>query len=779
MDLGCRWLRRMSLFLPTGLVLLSMGMAPALKAQPSANLRSVPMQGPMATLMKIREFRALRDAGKLEEATKRLQSAIADMEGRGEIPILLLPTYAQTLLKLDRVDEAIDILKRVRAAEEAAAQRPSVDSMNAFDAMTAMETTFGFARSQARMMNQDLLIVETDDPMPGTAIPDAWPEVTLPVVLLADAYSRKGNATAAFELFDGPFSRYLQRRKGMSDPYTQLNLDLAAEASCLRFALALARFGPNPRAQKAFECALDINQERMKSIGTRSPVRAFQRGSAAQRRAIVGAYAGYVLQQGPDSVTGGRRLIEAIADSKGVAARYMERRTAILATSRQPELQSLRPGLDALEQSLLSLPTQGTAAVAAHVKWANEEAELMSRALKPMVAEGLDKVFARGADILSAAQAQLGKDALIGFSIYVPADTASASALPARLLRYAIWSDGVDVRDVGTRKEIEALVFRWRRDPGSAGKTLSQALLADLPEPVAHARSWLVDPDGALNLLPFEALTMPSGKFVLEEHVLRYVTSMATLAQGSTASPRTGAKALIVADPLFDAKGPPGDMGESLRAMQTSQGVALGALKLSPLPDTREEARGVAAALQRMGVDAETRLGDRATLEAFDFAGAPRFLHIATHGLYFVPGPQAGGPQRVRVATVLPGLQSALALTPSSKGSLLTARKLSRLPLQGTELVVLSACDTGNGSVDVGEGVASLRRAVEEAGARSVIASLWAVPSQATTDLMIDFYGRLASGMSKSEALREAKLQQLRKSQEVVNWAGFLLSGAP
>jgi CHAT domain-containing protein len=240
------------------------------------------------------------------------------------------------------------------------------------------------------------------------------------------------------------------------------------------------------------------------------------------------------------------------------------------------------------------------------------------------------------------------------------------------------------------------------------------------------------------------------------------------------------ARAIVVADPQFEAAQGGSGRNENLRELQTAQGVPLSELKLAPLPESRAEATGVAAALMRMGIKTEVLLGEQATLDAFAFKEAPRILHVATHGLYLAAVPKASGnSQNVRVATIVPGLQSALALTPNAEGSLLTGGALARLPLRGTELVVLSACDTGNGSVDVGEGVASLRRAVEEAGGRSVIASLWPVPSRATTALMLDFYTWLAGGASKSEALREAKLAMRRESPDPLQWAGFLLSGAP
>jgi CHAT domain-containing protein len=213
--------------------------------------------------------------------------------------------------------------------------------------------------------------------------------------------------------------------------------------------------------------------------------------------------------------------------------------------------------------------------------------------------------------------------------------------------------------------------------------------------------------------------------------------------------------------------------------LRTATGELLRSMQLKPLPETREEANQVSEAMSRMGVAAKLFIGAQATMDAFEFQQAPRFLHVATHGIFLEPGIDLGNQGYVRLASALPGLQSALALSASNRGSTLTGADISRLNLLGTELVVFSACDTGNGEIEAGEGVASLRRSVEEAGAKSSITSLWPVPSKATASLMSDFYTRLATGQSKSEALRQAKLTLMKSAPSPLNWAGFVLAGEP
>ena len=110
---------------------------------------------------------------------------------------------------------------------------------------------------------------------------------------------------------------------------------------------------------------------------------------------------------------------------------------------------------------------------------------------------------------------------------------------------------------------------------------------------------------------------------------------------------------------------------------------------------------------------------------------------------------------------------------------ILTALEASGLNLYGTQLVVLSACETGVGDINIGEGVYGLRRALVLAGAETQVMSLWAVSDEATRELMVNYYKRLLRGEGRGEAMRQAQLEMIKSDarNHPFYWAGFIVSG--
>jgi CHAT domain-containing protein len=140
-----------------------------------------------------------------------------------------------------------------------------------------------------------------------------------------------------------------------------------------------------------------------------------------------------------------------------------------------------------------------------------------------------------------------------------------------------------------------------------------------------------------------------------------------------------------------------------------------------------------------------------------------RLIHLATHGLLETVGES--------------GIPGAIALAPDDQNDgLLTPAEILPLSLQA-ELVVLSACDTGLGTL-TGDGVVGLARSFFQAGVASVMVSLWAVPDAPTAELMAEFYRQLLRGQVKAQALRRAMLTTRQSYPNPEDWAAFSLVGA-
>ena len=212
------------------------------------------------------------------------------------------------------------------------------------------------------------------------------------------------------------------------------------------------------------------------------------------------------------------------------------------------------------------------------------------------------------------------------------------------------------------------------------------------------------------------------------------------------------------------------------------------------LPGSVAEGRAIAAAARAMGIPLEALSGAAATPAAVA-AAAPgaTYLHVATHG-YFGRG--RGEEQRAcGVASLrsMPGFRmsppgrsplamSGLALAGANDGphGNLSAEEIVGLRLDRTSLAVLSACDTGRGDEVPGQGVLGLQAAVQAAGARALLMSLWPVPDDATAALMGAFYRCLwVEGLTPAEALRHAQAAVRTRAGwgAPVCWAGWSLVG--
>ncbi|MBD3401980.1 CHAT domain-containing protein [candidate division GN15 bacterium] len=259
--------------------------------------------------------------------------------------------------------------------------------------------------------------------------------------------------------------------------------------------------------------------------------------------------------------------------------------------------------------------------------------------------------------------------------------------------------------------------------------------------------------------------------------------------------------AVIVADPDFDWR-PGGTRVSSRRANISAAGRVLplpidGSCATGPfipLPYSGKEISGVTDLLGQHPVTVTTCIDTAASERSLkQLPEPPWLLHLATHGFYCRDSTMPHVSSMLR-ALLGSGLALAGANTRRSSASasdslgedgILTALEVSALNLLGTELTVLSACESGIGTIVDGEGVFGLRRAFHHAGSRSVLMNLWRAPDRPSAQLILRFYEHWLSGLGKRDALRAATLETLnelratRGTAHPMLWGGFILAGDP
>lgn len=565
----------------------------------------------------------------------------------------------------------------------------------------------------------------------------------------------------------------------------------AREHRHFKFGVLLARSGQRLLADQAMRHALRLNFGRQQEISDNVASYTAQLAAFGIGRQMLSVWLGRLLfDQRNEGLSAAQReeLMALILQTKGLGVRYAEHLHKLLHASTNPATVFAKEQISRLEDQMAALPVSQEGLMEL-LKLSVQHSMHLAQALPELRDRGLATVVASGEMLLPQVQQALKTDVAIGFMVYHPlAGTGDAAAAP-RYLRYCVADDLIDLRDVGACKVINQATFGFRRallaggDGLSHGNSLTSWLLGDLPERINLASRWVMDPDGALALLPFEALPDVNKEPVLMRRTVRYVTSLVQLIEKVGETPAVG-PACIVANPAYPISSQQDGNGQSGRiSMRTFDS---GHVVVPPLPDTSLEALAVATALTRMGWSVDRLEEEEATADALlALLQPPRVLHVASHAILFASSVEsetvADGNQNSSnniIDLLLPGRRGALVLAGKERPSLLLAMDFTKIPLQGTQLVVLSACDTGNGDVDVGEGVNSMRRSLEQAGVASTVTSLWPVPSRGTATLMAGFYRQLAQGHPKSRALQLAKIEHRERGAPTVEWAGFLLAGS-
>jgi CHAT domain-containing protein/tetratricopeptide (TPR) repeat protein len=496
------------------------------------------------------------------------------------------------------------------------------------------------------------------------------------------------------------------------------------------------------------------------------------------------------------------------AQDRGTFNRLRELRTQLAQLSLEG------PGslpLPAYQQRLDALSEQGAVLEA---DLARRSAPLRALAALPAPAEIVDHVAA----------AMPRDAALVEFLTYMdrplvrePGTPESQRSSHLRYLALVLFPDGtIRFRDLGPAEPIDSAVSRLRdalahRDATfqASAQALYQLAFQPLLPLLGTTRRLFLSPDGQLALVPFAALH-DGHQFLVDAFDFTYVSS------GRTLLPRPQERVppdsvVVLAAPDFSAvlpALPPSSEDDSVLATRSIPGerffstlradLESRAWAPAPLPGTRQEAESI----KRLLPQAQLFLGVEATKERLLQLPTPGILHVATHGFFLEDAPPPPASRAVvhfgalgkdvlapspsdpllRSGLVLAGARAPAASVastapPASDSGLVTALELTGLDLWGTQLVVLSACDTGRGDVKPGQGVYGLHRAFLVAGAETVVMSLWKVNDGTTRALMEAYYRHLLAGQGRATALREAMREFRRTHPHPYYWAPFIAMG--
>ncbi len=324
--------------------------------------------------------------------------------------------------------------------------------------------------------------------------------------------------------------------------------------------------------------------------------------------------------------------------------------------------------------------------------------------------------------------------------------------------------------------ELEGGLYRYYKNAirlSAMDKYSYQNFWDALDNKLPDGKTIFFSPDGVYGLMNPETFADGEGKYVLEKNSMIILNNPGDLLTETNHPFPANLQAELVGNPSFY---PTATTRKHL---------------VKDLPATGEEIIAVNAILVNRGATTEMMTQNMASEDSVKHIYNPGILHFATHGYFEEDNSStvtSGGLSEEETGKH-PLLQSGLMLANSgpllekdeenmyAKDGILTAFEAKDLELGNTELVVLSACETGVGRVSVGEGVVGLQRAFLDAGSNSVMMSLFKVNDQATKELMESFYKNWIDTGNKQQALVMAKKEMKEKYKEPILWGSFILVG--
>lgn len=495
--------------------------------------------------------------------------------------------------------------------------------------------------------------------------------------------------------------------------------------------------------------------------------------------------------------------------------------TSARATAEQPEreekLVSLRAARAQLTQ--LSIRLEGAAAepvLVAQKKAVIQEINELERELGQSGPGRGDQGILLETEVRDVQTVLPRNGALIDFVRY------RDRSLPGNEERYGglVLGDSGEPRWIqgGNCEPIDAAIARMQQQVAASGsdeemrkvlEELNERLVAPLWAVLSKSVTTLiVSPDAELNFVPFVALRNQSGEFLGERVRIAYVAAGRDLLRDLSKVTTDAKRITCFGDPSFGTAAPVADGEQPGNSLLHSRNSNLLTHEFTPLPGTRTEVRRIADVLKAAGWQTQEFTGEKATEEELRRLSPTGILHLATHGFYagmvlepdeklipraveMVRQNKSGEKEVVTLsfdkaaylrskrerppeAALTSGLLFAGAETTLAawrknvwpnpdRDGLLLAPEVVNLNLRGVCLVTLSACETGVGRVESGQGVFGLRRAFMQAGAQNILSTLWPIADDPSVEIMEAMYSEVGAGHEPWEALQRTQLQFLKK----------------
>ena len=289
--------------------------------------------------------------------------------------------------------------------------------------------------------------------------------------------------------------------------------------------------------------------------------------------------------------------------------------------------------------------------------------------------------------------------------------------------------------------------------------------------------------DGVFNKVNFNSLfESNTRRFVIDDYRLRQLSNTRELIGRKTITKTSANTANLFGFADFNLGATDVVAHSTKRSLARSLG--FDGENIPVLPATEKEVDEIAKILTQNAWKTNNYKRSNATEENLKKSENPKLIHIATHGFFLSDldlddseNSELTSNPLFRSGVLLAGAGVDREVSKSLEDGVLTAYEAMNLNLDQTELVVLSACETGLGEVRNGEGVYGLQRSFLVAGANTVLMSLWQVDDVATQELMNAFYAFWLAGADKHEAFRKAQLQMKVKYQIPYFWGAFVLIG--